>query len=141
MSGELRAQEDAFRARRNGNSEVTSHLTAFEEIVARPVRWAWQDRAALAKITALAGRPKIGKGLLYSHLIAEVTRGCLPGDLDGPRDAILVTTEDEPGDTLKPRLMAADADLVPRLDLPDGGQGRAGAVPGAAGRGRAWAAG
>jgi putative DNA primase/helicase len=111
MSGELRAQEDAFRARRNGNSEVTSHLTAFEEIVARPVRWAWQDRAALAKITALAGRPKIGKGLLYSHLIAEVTRGCLPGDLDGPRDAILVTTEDEPGDTLKPRLMAADADL------------------------------
>jgi len=68
MSGDLRAQEDAFRARRNGNGEATSHLTGFEEIVARPVRWAWQDRAALAKITALAGRPKIGKGLLYSNL-------------------------------------------------------------------------
>ena len=40
-----------------------------------------------------------------------MTRGALPGDLDGPRNAILVTTEDEPGDTIKPRLMAAGADL------------------------------
>ena len=93
------------------NGKAPSHLTDFTEIVAKPVRWAWQDRAALAKITALAGRPKIGKGLLYTHLIAQVTRGELPGDLDSPRNAILVTTEDEPGDTIKPRLMAAGADL------------------------------
>jgi putative DNA primase/helicase len=88
-----------------------STLTDFTEIVAKPVRWAWRDRVALAKITALAGRPKIGKGLLYSHLIAQATRGRLDGDLSEPRNVILVTTEDEPGDTLKPRLMAADADL------------------------------
>jgi RecA-family ATPase len=73
------------------------------------VRWAWQERIALGKITTLAGRPKIGKGLLYSHLIAHVTTGRLEGDLEGPRDVIVVTTED--GDTLKPRLMAASADL------------------------------
>ena len=111
--------EHALRADRNvtashiasANGKALSHLTDFTEIVAKPVRWAWQDRAALAKITALAGRPKIGKGLLYTHLIAQVTRGELPGDLDGPRNAILVTTEDEPGDTIKPRLMAAGADL------------------------------
>jgi putative DNA primase/helicase len=92
--------------------EIQSVLRAFEEIVARPVRWAWQHRIALSKITALAGRPKIGKGLLYSHLISQVTRGELDGDLSGPRDVILVTTEDDPGDTLKPRLMAAGADLA-----------------------------
>jgi hypothetical protein len=109
---DLRAQEADYRARAQSNGDVpASHLIRFEEIVAKPVRWAWQDRAALAKITALAGRPKIGKGLLYSHLIAAVTRGELAGDLDGPRDAVIVTTEDEPGDTLKPRLMAAGADL------------------------------
>jgi RecA-family ATPase len=90
---------------------TTSTLIDFTEIVARPVRWAWQHRIALGKTMALAGRPKIGKGLLYSHLIAQVTRGTLDGDLDGPRDVILVTTEDDPGDTLKPRLMAAGADL------------------------------
>ena len=90
---------------------TTSSLIDFTEIVAKPVRWAWPNRIALAKLTALAGRPKIGKGLLYSHLIARVTRGELRGDLKGPRNVILVTTEDEPGDTLKPRLMAAGADL------------------------------
>lgn len=88
-----------------------STLRTFEEIVARPVRWLWRHRVALGKITGLAGRPKVGKGLLCSHLIARVTRGDLDGDLDCPRDVIIVTTEDEPGDTLKPRLLAAGADL------------------------------
>jgi hypothetical protein len=98
-------------ARSSNGDGPASTLTFFTEIAARPVRWAWHDRIALAKITALAGRPKIGKGLLYSHLIAQVTGGTLDGDLDDPRDVILVTTEDDPGDTLKPRLMAAGADL------------------------------
>ena len=40
-----------------------------------------------------------------------MTTGTLGGDLDGPGNVILVTTEDDPGDTLKPRLMAAGADL------------------------------
>jgi putative DNA primase/helicase len=99
---------------RVADTAAASSLVDFTQIVARPVRWAWRDRVALAKITALAGRPKIGKGLLYTHLIAQVTRGTLAGDLHGPRDAIIVTTEDDPGDTLKPRLMAAGADL-PRV--------------------------
>jgi hypothetical protein len=42
--------------------EAHSQLIPFSEIVARPIRWAWQDRIALKKMTALAGRPKIGKG-------------------------------------------------------------------------------
>jgi len=88
-----------------------STLTPFTGIVARPVRWLMQDYIALGKITALAGRPKIGKGLWYSRLIADVTRGRVPGDLTRPARAIIVTTEDDPGDTLKPRLMAAGADL------------------------------
>jgi putative DNA primase/helicase len=95
----------------NGSAPTSSSLIPFSEIEAKPVRWAWRDRIALSKLTALAGRPKVGKGLLYSHKAAEVTRGKLAGDLTAPRDVILVTTEDEPGDTLKPRLMAAGADL------------------------------
>jgi putative DNA primase/helicase len=91
--------------------EPRSQLIPFSEIRAKPVRWVWPDRIALAKLTALAGRPKIGKGLLYTHLIARTTTGMLGGDLEEPRDAMIVTTEDDPGDTLKPRLMAAGADL------------------------------
>lgn len=95
----------------NGTALPASILVNFTQIVAKPVRFLWRDRIALGKITALAGRPKIGKGLLYSRLIADVTKGRLEGDLTAPARAIIVTTEDEPGDTLKPRLMAAGADL------------------------------
>ena len=91
--------------------EPSSVLIPFSEIKPVAIKWAWQDRIALGKITGLAGRPKIGKGLLYSRIIADLTRGNLDGDLDGPRDAILLTTEDDPGDTLTPRLIAANADL------------------------------
>jgi hypothetical protein len=65
----------AVIAELDGKPLAESTLQSFNEIVARPVRWAWQDRIALAKITALAGRPRVGKGLLYSHLIAQVTTG------------------------------------------------------------------
>jgi AAA domain len=78
-----------------------STLTKFSDVIAKPVRWLWRDRIALGKITGVGGRPKIGK----------VTRGGLDGNLDGPRNCIIVTTEDAPEDTLKPRLMAAGADL------------------------------
>ncbi len=95
----------------NESGEPSSVLIPFSEIKPVAIKWAWQDRIALGKITGLAGRPKIGKGLLYSRIIADLTRGNLDGDLDGPRDAILLTTEDDPGDTLTPRLMAANADM------------------------------
>jgi AAA domain len=97
-------------ASQNGHGDV-SLLTSFHLIEAVPVRWLWPDRIALGKITGLAGRPKIGKGLLYSRLISELTHGKLDGDVREPRNAIIVTTEDDPGDTLKPRLMAAGADV------------------------------
>ncbi len=90
---------------------AASSLVSFDQIVAVPVKWLWQDRVALSKITGLAGRPKIGKGLIYSRLIADLTHGTLTGDIREPRDAIIVTTEDDPGDTLKPRLMAVAAEL------------------------------
>ena len=90
---------------------ASSSLISFDQIVAVPVKWLWQDRIALSKITGLAGRPKIGKGLVYSRLIADLTHGTLAGAVRKPRDAIIVTTEDDPGDTLKPRLMAVAGDL------------------------------
>lgn len=108
---EVIRREDRRLAVIDAAGDRRSSLTPFTEVIAKPVRWAWRDRIALAKLTALAGRPKIGKGLLYSLLIAAITRGRLEGDLTTPRNVILVTTEDEPGDTLKPRLMAAGADL------------------------------
>ena len=49
-----------------GKPPEPSTLIDFTAIKARRVKWLWPERIALAKITALSGRPKIGKGLLYS---------------------------------------------------------------------------
>ncbi len=96
---------------RKNASDKGSVLTPFSHIVAKPVQWLWRDRIALGKLTAIAGRPKIGKGLLTTRVVAQVTRGSVEGDLDAPKGAVILTTEDDEGDTLKPRLMAAGADL------------------------------
>lgn len=94
-------------------ADFASHgtLVPFSAITAKPIHWAWENRIALGKLTALAGRPKIGKGLLWTLLAAQVTTGRLQGGLSGSRAVIVLTTEDDPGDTLRPRLEAAGADL------------------------------
>jgi hypothetical protein len=95
----------------NPEEAIEAVLIDFTQIKAHRVEWLWPERIARGKMTALSGRPKIGKGFLYTHLAAKTTSGALGGDLDGSGHVIVVTTEDDPGDTLKPRLMAAGADL------------------------------
>jgi RecA-family ATPase len=89
---------------------IESTVIDFAEIKSRRIRWLVPDRVPLGKMTGISGRPKIGKGLWYSDLAAQVTRGEAGGDISEPRHVMIVTTEDAPGDTLKPRLLAAGAD-------------------------------
>ena len=84
------------------------------------VNWLWNQRLALGKLTLLAGDPGLGKSYLTLDLAARVSTGkSMPGDTweDGkpmdrfPGYAILLSAEDDPGDTIRPRLEAAGADL------------------------------
>jgi hypothetical protein len=78
-----------------------------------PVRWLWQDRVPLGALTLVGGREGIGKSLCTTALAAQVTRGTLPGALEGiPRAVFIVATEDSWKHTIVPRLMAAEADLT-----------------------------
>lgn len=80
------------------------------------VRWLWDDRLALGKLTLLAGDPGLGKSYLTLDLAARVASGTpFPGDDDNrygnfPRKVILLSAEDDPADTIRPRLDAAGAD-------------------------------
>jgi hypothetical protein len=85
------------------------------------VRWLWTDRLALGKLTLLAGDPGLGKSYLTLDLAARVSSGrplpseAEPGDADNrygkpPRKVILLSAEDDPADTIRPRLDAAAAD-------------------------------
>jgi hypothetical protein len=87
---------------------------SFAAIPTERPRWAWAGRIPLGAPTLLVGREKLGKSTLTCALAAGVSRGTLPGDLHGePASVLLLSYEDHAASTVKPRLLAADAD--PRL--------------------------
>jgi putative DNA primase/helicase len=85
------------------------------DIKAQPVRWLWEGRIARGKVTMLAGHPGLGKSQLALAVAAIVT-GAARWPVDGNRaergNVIILSAEDDPADTIRPRLEAADADLT-----------------------------
>jgi hypothetical protein len=88
----------------------------------RPVRldWLWRGYLARGKLALLEGDPEMGKSLLTIDLMARLSRGGpLPDETALPRPgvSVLLSAEDDLGDTVLPRAEAAGADLL-RLLLP-----------------------
>lgn len=91
-------------------------LTPASAIEPEPVIWAWEDtglgRIPAGSLGLFAGREGTGKSSFLIWLVAQVTRGLLPGSWFGiPRPVIYVAVEDSWKYTIVPRLMAAGADL------------------------------
>jgi hypothetical protein len=85
--------------------------------------WLWPQYLARGKLVVLDGDPEMGKSLVTLDLIARLSRGGpmpdgSPGS--GPCTSVLLSAEDDAGDTIRPRAEAAGADLS-RLVLPDFG--------------------
>ncbi len=92
------------------------------DIEAKPVSWLWHDRIARGKTTIVAGNPGLGKSQITASIAAVVTTGGRwPVDHTqcGLGDVLFLTAEDDPADTLRPRLEAAGADLT-RVHVVDG---------------------
>jgi putative DNA primase/helicase len=85
------------------------------DIEARSVQWLWPRRIARGKLTMLAGHPGLGKSQLALCVAAIVTSGGL-WPVDGTQaeqgSVLILSAEDDPGDTIRPRLEAAGADLT-----------------------------
>jgi putative DNA primase/helicase len=92
------------------------------DIEAKPVNWLWPGRIARGKLTIIAGNPNLGKSQITASIAAVVTTGgTWPVDR-GPckhGDVVFLTAEDDPADTLRPRLEAVEADLH-RVHIVDG---------------------
>lgn len=75
----------------------------------------WCPYVPLGAVTVLDGDPGVGKGLLLGSIIAAVTRGReLPGDprrAAVPGTGLMLDAYDSLGDTIRPRLESAGADL------------------------------
>lgn len=85
------------------------------DIQARPIHWLWKGRIARGKVSMLAGNPGLGKSQVAASMAAIVsTGGAWPAD-EMPCEVgnvVILSAEDDPADTLRPRLEAAGADLV-----------------------------
>jgi hypothetical protein len=88
-------------------------VTWAEKITAKPIQWMWKGRIARGKLTLIGGDPGLGKGLLGIDTAMRVSTGTAWPDGEpcpGGR-VLLLTGEDDPEDTVKPRLEAAGADV------------------------------
>lgn len=103
---ELAAREDDV-----DSGEVS--LLCAAGITPSPIRWLWRHWLAKGKFHVLAGAPGTGKTTIALSLAAAITRGSLlPDGSRAKVGAVLIWSgEDDPADTLVPRLRAAGADL------------------------------
>jgi hypothetical protein len=95
-------------------------ILRLDTVAPSSVKWLWNQRIALGKLTLIAGDPGLGKSYLTLDLASRVSTGrAMPGDTweNGepmerfPGMAILLSAEDDAADTIRPRLDAAGADL------------------------------
>ncbi len=87
----------------------------FEDIQAVPIDWLWPNLIARGKLTIIAGNPGLGKSQITASIAAIVSaEGKWPvsGIQSRKGHCLFLSAEDDPADTLKPRLIAAGADLL-----------------------------
>ena len=88
-------------------------LQCFADVVPTSVRWLWPGRIAIGRLTLLVGRPGEGKSFLTTDLAARVSTGRpWPDGSEGVSGSVIfICAEDDPADTLRPRLDAHGADV------------------------------
>lgn len=90
-------------------------IRTFDQIPIEEVDWLWPQRIARGKVTTFVGDPGVGKSVLALDIAARISNaaafpGC-PDTKRKPGGALLISAEDNPGDTIKPRLLALGADM------------------------------
>lgn len=84
------------------------------DVEARPIDWLWPERVARGKLTMLAGHPGLGKSQVTISIAATVSTGGrwpLKAGETKPGRVVFLSAEDDPADTIRPRMEAVGADL------------------------------
>jgi len=106
------AQEQQRLAKMADGSTLT--VTRMSEFEKKKIVWFWPGRIPAASMSTLAGEPDVGKSLVTLYAAACVTRGLPFHGTDEPTpmgEVLILSAEDDPENTLAPRLEAAGADL------------------------------
>jgi hypothetical protein len=104
----------AERAAPGGDLTHTAFVP-LSSITMKPVPWLWPGYIPRGAVTLLVGDPGKGKTLSALDIAARVTTGNawpdgLPNTI-GPSDVLILSAEDSPAYTIRPRLQAAGADV------------------------------
>jgi hypothetical protein len=89
-------------------------ITLANQIVTQPISWLWPGRIPLGKLTILDGNPDLGKSLLSLDWCARLSTGRPFPDsktICEPAGALVLSAEDDPGDTIVPRLKRLGANM------------------------------
>lgn len=99
----------------------TVKIIRMSDVELTPVDWLWKPYLPFGKLSVLQGNPGEGKTYFAMHLAAACTNGKLLPNMERmePFNVIYQTAEDGPGDTVKPRLIEAGADLDRVLVIDD----------------------
>ena len=104
---------EAIYGLKEPTQEETVEIIRMSEVDTQTVEWLWEPYIPFGKVTIVQGNPGEGKTTFALRLAAACTTG---GTLPGmkplpPFQVIYQTAEDGLGDTVKPRLIEAEADL------------------------------
>ena len=99
----------------------TVKIIRMSDVELTPVEWLWKPYLPFRKLSVLQGNPGEGKTYFAMHLAAACTNGKLLPNMEHmkPFNVIYQTAEDGLGDTVKPRLIEAGADLDRVLVIDD----------------------
>lgn len=109
---EKHAKNESAKAKRT-QKPTRQYITLDKAGPARATQWLWPYWLPRRHLTMIAGKGGSGKGLFWCRLAANVTnyKKWPDGEATDPMRVLVFTLEDHLHETLKPRLMAAGADL------------------------------
>jgi RecA-family ATPase len=109
--------------------DQSSGLISLADIQPEKVEWLWPNRIPAGKFSLLVGDPGAGKSFFTIFLASQISRGrAWPDDLDKNAEigkVLLLSAEDSPKDTIRPRADWAGAD-VSKIDILECSRDKAG---------------
>jgi putative DNA primase/helicase len=114
--------------------EVDNGVVGASNVEAEEISWIWPGRFPKGMITMIDGDPGLGKSMLSIDFAAHLSTGKLwPDGQNCPvGNTLLISYEDSPAHIIKPRLIAAGADMSKVFLLthvPDGDGGHIATLP------------
>jgi putative DNA primase/helicase len=112
---EFLAWQKAHRKAAPGQStDLDPDLVRADDLRAERIRWVWPGYLPAGKVVIIDGDPGTGKSTMALDLGARISRGgSWPDDTRcGRGNVIIFSAEDGAHDTIRPRLLAARADMT-----------------------------